>query len=62
MDQLDIGETRQPRKPGSARGQVWMAEDFEETPEDLKDYLAPEPSPPAPLPAAHPDPRERGGR
>jgi prevent-host-death family protein len=27
-----------PRRPGSARGQVTMAPDFDETPEDLKDY------------------------
>ncbi len=25
------------RKPGSAKGQIWMASDFDETPEDLKD-------------------------
>jgi prevent-host-death family protein len=28
-----------PRKPGSARGQVWIATDFEETPSDFGDYL-----------------------
>jgi antitoxin (DNA-binding transcriptional repressor) of toxin-antitoxin stability system len=28
-----------PRKPGSAKGQVWMADDFDATPEDLKDYV-----------------------
>ena len=27
------------RVPGSARGQVWMAPDFDETPEDFKDYV-----------------------
>jgi prevent-host-death family protein len=26
------------RKPGSARGQVWMAPDFDETPPDFDDY------------------------
>jgi prevent-host-death family protein len=26
------------RKPGSAKGQVRMASDFEETPEDFKEY------------------------
>jgi len=27
------------RKPGSARGRVWMAPDFDRTPDDFKDYL-----------------------
>jgi prevent-host-death family protein len=27
------------RKPGSAKGRVWMAPDFDETPEDFKDYV-----------------------
>lgn len=27
------------RTPGSARGQIHMAEDFDATPEDFKDYL-----------------------
>jgi prevent-host-death family protein len=26
------------RTPGSARGQIWMAPDFDATPEDFKDY------------------------
>lgn len=26
------------RKPGSAKGQVWLAPDFDATPEDLQDY------------------------
>ena len=26
------------RRPGSARGQVWMAADFDETPADFRDY------------------------
>ena len=26
------------RKPGSAKGQVWISPDFDETPEDLADY------------------------
>ncbi len=26
------------RKPGSAKGQVWMAPDFDETPGDFKEY------------------------
>jgi prevent-host-death family protein len=28
-----------PRKPGGARGKIWMAPDFDETPEDFKEYL-----------------------
>jgi prevent-host-death family protein len=27
------------RKPGSARGRVWMAPDFDRTPEDFGDYV-----------------------
>ncbi len=27
------------RKPGSAKGRIWMAPDFDETPEDFKDYV-----------------------
>jgi antitoxin (DNA-binding transcriptional repressor) of toxin-antitoxin stability system len=30
---------RQPRRPGSARGLVHMAEDFDATPDDFKDYF-----------------------
>ncbi len=26
------------RTPGSAKGRVWMAPDFDETPEDFKEY------------------------
>jgi prevent-host-death family protein len=29
----------QPRQPGSARGKIWMAPDFDDTPEDFKEYL-----------------------
>ena len=28
-----------PRKPGGARGKIWMAPDFDETPADFKEYL-----------------------
>lgn len=31
-------DTSQPRQPGSARGQVWMAEDFDAPLDDFKDY------------------------
>lgn len=27
------------RKPGSARGQIWIAPDFDETPPEFADYL-----------------------
>ena len=27
------------RRPGSAQGRVWMAPDFDRTPEDLEDYV-----------------------
>lgn len=27
-----------PRVPGSAKGQVWIAADFDEIPDDLRDY------------------------
>jgi prevent-host-death family protein len=26
------------RRPGSAKGQIWMAADFDETPADFRDY------------------------
>ena len=35
---VPVGRTRGPRKPGSARGQVWIAPDFAETPPDFSDY------------------------
>jgi hypothetical protein len=37
--QRSVGETaKEPRQPGSARGQVWMAPDFDAPLEDFKDY------------------------
>jgi prevent-host-death family protein len=27
------------RKPGSAKGRVWIAPDFDETPKDFEDYI-----------------------
>jgi len=27
-----------PRKPGSAKGQIWLARDFDATPTDFQDY------------------------
>lgn len=29
---------KQPRQPGSARGQVWMAEDFDAPLDEFRDY------------------------
>ena len=44
---------REPRKPGGWEGQVWMADDFDETPQEIIDafeaddpYLSPNPPPP----------------
>jgi hypothetical protein len=34
----DIAEMRR-KNLGWARGQIWMADDFNETPEDFKDYM-----------------------
>lgn len=34
-----LDDPGKPRRPGSAKGQVRMAEDFDETPEDFKDYV-----------------------
>ncbi len=30
---------RQLRKPGSAKGRIWMAPDFDVTPKDFRDYV-----------------------
>ncbi|HEV8345615.1 MAG TPA: type II toxin-antitoxin system Phd/YefM family antitoxin [Vicinamibacterales bacterium] len=30
---------KQPRKPGSAKGQIWMSDDFDESLEDFKEYM-----------------------
>lgn len=30
---------QQLRKPGSAQGRIWMAPDFDTTPEDFKEYM-----------------------
>ena len=34
---LTVGGKR--RQPGSAAGQVWVSEDFDETPDDFREYL-----------------------
>lgn len=36
---VPLEKPKQPRKPGSARGQVWMAPDFDASPADFKDYV-----------------------
>lgn len=36
---VPLRQPRAPRRPGSARGLVHMAEDFDATPEDFSDYL-----------------------
>ena len=36
---VPLGAPRQKRKPGSARGRVWMAPDFDRTPRDFDDYV-----------------------
>jgi len=28
-----------PRKPGTAKGRVWTSPDFDDTPEDFRDYV-----------------------
>ena len=35
---VPVERARSPRKPGSARGQVWTAPDFDDTPPDFIDY------------------------
>jgi Protein of unknown function (DUF2281) len=37
-DEGSVGEKRR-KNAGWARGQIWMADDFNETPEDFKDYM-----------------------
>lgn len=36
---VPVARGRGPRKPGSAKGQVWIAPDFGETPRDFDAYL-----------------------
>jgi prevent-host-death family protein len=36
---VPVRQPQQPRQPGSARGAVWMAPDFDETPEDFRDQV-----------------------
>ena len=34
-----LDQPRRLRRPGSAKGRVWMASDFDEMPRDFKDYV-----------------------
>jgi antitoxin (DNA-binding transcriptional repressor) of toxin-antitoxin stability system len=36
---IPLRRARTPRQPGSARGMVHMADDFDATPEDFRDYM-----------------------
>jgi prevent-host-death family protein len=36
---VPLERPRKPRKPGTARGRLWMAPDFDATPKDFKDYV-----------------------
>jgi prevent-host-death family protein len=36
---VPVQTARAPRKPGSARGLIHMADDFDETPEDFREYV-----------------------
>lgn len=34
-----LGPTGGKRSPGSAKGQIWIAEDFDNTPDDFDEYV-----------------------
>jgi prevent-host-death family protein len=36
---VPLGAPAGKRTPGSARGRVWIAPDFDQTPEDFEDYV-----------------------
>jgi len=36
---VPLGATRGARKPGSAKGRIWMAPGFDRTPEDFEAYV-----------------------
>jgi prevent-host-death family protein len=36
---VPLGVPGKTRKPGSGKGRVWMAPDFDKTPEDFEDYV-----------------------
>ncbi len=35
---VPVGPPSKPRKPGTAKGRIWISPDFDETPEDFGDY------------------------
>lgn len=36
---VPLGKPKKSRKPGSAKGKIWMAEDFDAIPEGFEDYV-----------------------
>ena len=36
---VPLSANAKPRTPGGARGRIWMAPDFDDTPADFKEYL-----------------------
>jgi len=36
---VPLEKPKQPRKPGSAKGKIWMAKDFDTIPEGFEDYV-----------------------
>lgn len=36
---VPLEKPKQPRKPGSAKGKIWIAKDFDATPEGFEDYV-----------------------
>ncbi len=38
LEHKRAGTAKQPREPGSAKGQIWIAEDFDAPLDDFKDY------------------------
>jgi len=36
---VPLEKPKQPRKPGSAKGKIWMAKDFDAIPEGFEDYV-----------------------
>jgi hypothetical protein len=39
VDPLDAVPSDFVRRPGSGAGEIWIADDFDETPDEFKDYL-----------------------
>ena len=36
---VPLKNLKKPRKPGSAKGKIWMAEDFDAIPQGFEDYV-----------------------